>query len=90
MSRAVRIDIERVVVTGTPVDGLDVMQLRSLVGQEVATGLANIDLPRGRTMRMGVRLETGSLGTTAASVSRAVGSGIVTAIQGEAGVGHRE
>ena len=87
MTPPVRIDIDRVLVSGAAVECLDAAQVRALVGRAVAAALTPEDLPRGRSARVAVQVAAGPLGTSAESVSRAVGSGIVTAIRQTSGRG---
>ena len=78
-----RIDIGRVVLTGAAPTNLDVSQIRDLVVQAVASGLAETRLPRGRTGRVAVWVDAGSLGSGEPAVAHAIGSAVVAAIGGE-------
>ena len=77
-----RIDVGRVVLTGAAPTDLDVSQIRDLVVQAVASGLAETSLPRGRTARVAVRVDAGSLGSGESAVAQAIGSAVVAAIGG--------
>jgi len=75
--RSVRIDIDRVVVTGAAVAHLDPAELRLLVHDAVVAGLADTALPAGRAVLASIQVPAPALGASNASVSRAVSSGIV-------------
>ncbi|MCY7399443.1 MAG: hypothetical protein LH477_00515 [Nocardioides sp.] len=81
-SRTVHIAVERVVVTGASVADLDPARLRLLVRDAVVAGLGDSALPAGRAVHASIQVDAPALGTTNASVSRAVGSGIVRAASG--------
>lgn len=80
--RSVRIDIDRVVVTGATVADLDPAELRLLVHDAVVAGLADAGLADARAVHASIQVPAPALGASNASVSRAVGSGIVGAATG--------
>lgn len=77
-----RIDIDRVVVTGATVADLDPAELRRLVREAVVAGLSDSGLPAGRAGHASIRVAAPAIGAGNTSVSRAVGSGIVGAVNG--------
>jgi hypothetical protein len=82
-----RINVGRVVLTGAAPANLDVSQIRDLVGQALASGLAEASLPRGRTARAAVQVDAGPLGSGEPAVAHAIGSAVVAAIGGAGGHG---
>jgi hypothetical protein len=79
----VELTIDRVIVTASgPV--LHAAGLDALIRAEVSAALAGVALPTGRTVKAGVGVSAPAL-DSAASIARAVGSGVSQAVsQGRA------
>ncbi len=86
-SRSVRIDIDRIVVTGAQVAGLDPAQLRVLVQEAVVGGLARSSLPAGRVVQASIQVQAPALGTGNGPLSRTVGAAVVNAVNRSHGAG---
>lgn len=75
--------IDRVIVRGAGVAGLDAAEVRALVEHAVAQHLGEASLPAGRTMRADVQITSRSVRNGgAAGIASAVASGITAATAG--------
>jgi hypothetical protein len=82
------IDVDRIVVRGVGVAGLEAGEVRRLVEEALVTRLSDAPTPAGRATRASVVVETNALVTGGpGGIARAVASGVVQAATGRASRG---
>jgi len=81
MSGGWRIDVGRVVVTGTP-RGLDAGELRGLVGSAIGERLRTAEIPPIRRASAVVRVDAGRLAGGSPAVADSVAGAILGAVVG--------